>query len=202
MNNSFRYISFTIVGLLVIGIIGCKTTKQTSPEQEDPTTADRDEPLSEFIRVLDETRSSLSDVYLTQKQDIPDIYLKADSVGEQINRNPYDGFRVQILTTRNVEQADSVANSFRMWADSTIKGYQADAYVSFRQPQFKVHVGDFQIREQANKFSRLIKKRYPDAWVVHDRIEPSDVPADTASFEIKQPEPLEMDSLNNNGADK
>ncbi|PAU95575.1 hypothetical protein CK503_00470 [Aliifodinibius salipaludis] len=197
MNNSFRYILLTIIGLLVVGIIGCKTTKQTSSEQEDPTTTDRNEPLSEFIRLLDQTRSSLSDVYLTQKQDIPDIYLKADSAGEQINRNPYDGFRVQILSTRNVERADSVANSFRMWADSTIKGYKADAYVSFRQPQFKVHVGDFQIREQANKFSRLIKKRYPDAWVVHDRIEPSDVPADTASFEIKKPEPLKKDTLSN-----
>ncbi|WP_445664953.1 SPOR domain-containing protein [Fodinibius sp. AD559] len=196
MNNSFRYISFTVVGLLVIGIIGCKTTEQTTPDKEDPTSTDRDEPLSEFIAVLDETRSSLSDVYLTQKQDIPDIYLKADSIEEQINRNPYAGYRVQILNTRNVEQADSVANSFRMWSDSTIAGYKADAYVSFRQPQFKVHVGDFQIREQANKFSRLIKNRYPDAWVVHDRIEPSDVPADTATFEIKKPEPLSADTLN------
>ncbi|MDZ7660128.1 SPOR domain-containing protein [Fodinibius sp.] len=182
MKHFSRYISFSFVILLVFGIISCKTTEQTTPEQEDPTGTDRDEPLSEFLVVLDETRSSLSDVYLSQKQDIPDIYLKADSAGEQVNRNPYDGYRIQILSTRNVEQADSVANSFRMWSDSTIAGYEADAYVSFRQPHFKVHVGDFQIREQANKFSRLIKKRYPNAWVVHDRIEPSDVPADTATF--------------------
>jgi len=182
MKHFSRYISFSFVVLLIIGVISCKTTEQTTPGQEDPTETDLDEPFSEFLAVLDETRSSLSDVYLSQKQDIPDIYLKADSAGKQINRNPYDGYRIQILSTRNVEQADSVANSFRMWSDSTIAGYQADAYVSFRQPQFKVHVGDFQIRDQANKFSRLIKKQYPDAWVVHDRIEPSDVPADTASF--------------------
>lgn len=182
MNNFSRYFSLSFIILLVVGIISCKTTEQTTPDQEDPTVTEGDEPLSEFVAMLDATRSSLSDVYLSQKQDIPDIYLKADSAGEQVNRNPYDGYRIQILSTRNVEQADSVANSFRMWSDSTITGYEADAYVSFRQPQFKVHVGDFQIREQANRFSRLIKKRYPDAWVVHDRIEPSDVPADTASF--------------------
>jgi hypothetical protein len=182
MNLISRSISLYLVVLLTIGIISCKTTEQTTPDQEDPSVTDRDELLSEFIAVLDDTRSSLSDVYVTQQQDIPDIYLKADSAGERINRNPYDGYRIQILSTRNVEQADSVANSFRIWSDSTIAGYTADAYVSFRQPHFKVHIGDFQIREQANKFSRLIKKRYPDAWVVHDRIEPSDVPADTASF--------------------
>lgn len=182
MNNFSRYFSLSFIILLFVGIISCKTTEQTTPDQEDPTVTEGDEPLSEFVAMLDATRSSLSDVYLSQKQDIPDIYLKADSAGEQVNRNPYDGYRIQILSTRNVEQADSVANSFRMWSDSTITGYQADAYVSFRQPQFKVHVGDFQIREQANRFSRLIKKRYPDAWVVHDRIEPSDVPVDTASF--------------------
>jgi hypothetical protein len=195
MKLFFRCISFSFVVLLVIGITSCKTAEQTTPKGDDSTVSDRDESLSEFIAMLDETRSSLSDVYLSQKQDIPDIYLKADSAGEQINRNPYDGYRIQILSTRNVEQADSVANSFRMWSDSTIAGYKADAYVSFRQPQFKVHVGDFHNREQANKYSRLIKKRYPDAWVVHDRIEPSDVPADTATFGFKKPEPLSVDSV-------
>ncbi len=195
MNHTFRYISFIVVGLLMIGIIGCKTTEQASPEEKDPATSDRDESLSEFVMVLDNTRSSLSDVYLSQKQDIPEIYLTADSAGEQINRNPYDGYRIQILSTRNVERADSVANSFRMWADSTIAGYTPDAYVSFRQPYYKVHVGDFQQRNQANQFSRLIKPQYPDAWVVHDRIEPDDVPVDTATFEIKKPEPLSADSL-------
>ncbi len=182
MNYFPRCFSFSIIVLIVIGIVSCKTTEQTTPDQKDPTVTEGDEPLSEFIALLDDTRSSLSDVYLTQKQDIPDIYLKADSAGERIYRNPYDGYRIQILSTRNVERADSVANSFRMWSDSTISGYAADAYVSFRQPHFKVHVGDFQMRDQANRFSRLIKKRYPDAWVVHDKIEPSEVPADTASF--------------------
>lgn len=182
MNRYSHYIIFSFFTLLAFGIISCKTTESTSPDKEDATANEGKEPSSDFFALLDDTRSNLSDVYLSQKQDIPHIYLKEDSVGERINRNPYDGYRIQILSTRNVQQADSVANSFRMWSDSTITGYKADAYVSFRQPHYKVHVGDFQIRDQANKFSRLIKKRYPNAWVVHDRIEPSDVPADTASF--------------------
>lgn len=177
--------------------MSCKSTEETTREQDEPIVTEETSD-SEAIALLDNTRSRLSDVYLTQKQDIPEIYLQADSAKEEVNRNPYDGFRIQILSTRKVEHADSVANSFRIWADTTIAGYSADAYVSFRQPYYKVHIGDFQQREQANQFSRLIKPQYPDAWVVHDRIEPDDIPADTATFEIKKPEPLAADSVNTN----
>lgn len=192
--------TFWITALLTIALgllMSCKSTEETTREQDEPIVTEETSD-SEAIALLDNTRSRLSDVYLTQKQDIPEIYLQADSAKEEVNRNPYDGFRIQILSTRKVEHADSVANSFRIWADTTIAGYSADAYVSFRQPYYKVHIGDFQQREQANQFSRLIKPQYPDAWVVHDRIEPDDIPADTATFEIKKPEPLAADSVNTN----
>lgn len=192
--------TFWITALLTIALgllMSCKSTEETTREQDEPIVTEETSD-SEAIALLDNTRSRLSDVYLTQKQDIPEIYLQADSAKEEVNRNPYDGFRIQILSTRKVEHADSVANSFRIWADTTIAGYSADAYVSFRQPYYKVHIGDFQQREQANQFSRLIKSQYPDAWVVHDRIEPDDIPADTATFEIKKPEPLAADSVNTN----
>ncbi|MEL7834757.1 SPOR domain-containing protein [Fodinibius sp. Rm-B-1B1-1] len=193
----FRTFWITILLTIAVGLlISCKSTEETTQEQDKPIVTEEETSDSEAIALLDNTRSQLNHVYLTQKQDIPEIYLKADSSKEEINRNPYDGFRIQILSTRKVEYADSVANSFRMWADTTITGYSADAYVSFRQPYYKVHIGDFQQRNQANQFSRLIKPKYPDAWVVHDRIEPANVPADTATFQIKKPEPLSADSLN------
>jgi len=31
----------------------------------------------------------------------------------------------------------------------------------------------------------MLKSRYPDAWVVHERIEPSNVPADTANIRFR-----------------
>lgn len=185
-----------LIVILVVGIYGCKPTEQTTTDADDGApTEEVTGASSERQMMLNRTRSQLSDVYVSQKQDMPEAFLKADSANERDNRNPYDGYRIQILSTRDVEHADSVANSFRSWADSTISGYQAKTYQSFRQPHYRVHIGDFQQREKANEFSRLIKFQYPDAWVVHDRIEPDNVPADTASFSLQESDSLSVDSL-------
>lgn len=196
--STFYYL---IVALFFIGLFtGCKTVEE-STDRTVTTTADsvsvETESASGLQQLLNENRSKLSDVYVSQKQDMPDSFLKESESDESLNRDPYDGYRVQILSTRKVEVADSVANSFRIWADTTITGYEAEAYLSFKQPYYKVHIGDFQQRDKANSFSQLLKKRYPDAWVVHDRIEPSNVPADTSSFSFKKIKASD-DSLSSN----
>lgn len=186
---------FILITILLVGIYGCKTSEQTTSESDDAPQEIAETP-SERQAMLDRTRSQLTDLYVSQKQDIPEAFLKDDSETQQTNRNPYDGYRVQILSTRDVALADSVSNEFRSWADSTISGYQPKVYQSFRQPHYRVHIGDFQQRDKANEFSRLIKFQYPDAWVVHDRIEPEKVPTDTASFSLQEPDSLSADSLN------
>lgn len=180
-----------LIFLIILVSLGCTATKKTTTDDgidpaERDTAAISEEDLNELRRVLVQNRSKLSDVHTTQKHDMPEAFLKKDSSDTSINSNPFDGYRVQIISTRDVQLADSVAGQFRIWADTTITGYEAKAYVSFRQPYYKVHIGDFQQRDRANSFSRLIKHKYPDAWVVHDRIEPSDAPADTTSFSIKK----------------
>jgi len=142
--------------------------------------------LTDLQRMLKNNRSKLSDTYATERQDMPKAFLKKGS-GNAINSDPFDGYRIQIISTRNVQLADSIANQFRMWADTTIAGYSANAYVFFKQPFYKVHVGDFHKRKMADDFTKLIKRNYPQAWVVHDRIHPTSVPTDTTSFSIISP---------------
>jgi hypothetical protein len=84
-------------------------------------------------------------------------------------------------------EADSTKDNFRAWADENIKGYSPEAYVTFRQPYYKVRVGDFRDQQKANNFSRMLKEEYPAAWVVHDRIEPEFLPADTTRIEFVNP---------------
>jgi hypothetical protein len=198
MKNSLIHLTASFL-LVVIISLGCKTVEEISTDDgldsaERDTAAISDEGLNDLQMILAQHRSKLSDVHTSQKHDMPEAFLKTSSSDESINTNPYDGYRVQILSTRDVDLADSVANKFRMWSDTTITGYNAQAHVSYRQPFFKVHIGDFQERDRANSFSKLIKQRYPDAWVVHDRIEPSNVPADTATFSFKKDEKESEDS--------
>lgn len=196
---------FTILLLLSLFLIsGCgtsesgverdgddKDTELIDDPDYDPMT---DESLTEEEQLLIRTRSNFSQHYSEAKEMIPSQFLTEIVVNEQ-QVDPFAGFRVQLYTTANVADADSVRDHFVVWADSTIAGYEPDAYVIFRSPNYRVRAGDFQNREHAIRFSGMLKSRYPDAWVVHDRIEPSGVPADTAKIQFKEPMPVETGNL-------
>lgn len=172
---------------MAAGFLACQTTEQTARQAgAEAGLADSAASTQKTVAQLDleKYRNTLDDVYVTQQHDFPEIFTKTYQGDAPKARDPFDGFRIQILSTRNVALADSAAKNFRIWADTTLSGYTPQTYVFFKQPHYKVHVGDFHDRERANRFSRLVKRKYPDAWVVHDRINPYLVPADTAQFNI------------------
>lgn len=138
-------------------------------------------------------RSKLSDVYSTEHQEIPDVFTQKMNTNENIDR--YDGYRIQIISTRNVAIADSTKKHFSAWIDTLGVTYQPNTYIIFKQPYYRVHVGDFSQSNKAYDFSRIVKKKYPDAWVVHDRINPDRAPADTLKMEINKNRAHPSDSV-------
>ncbi|GEM_PF-426286 len=139
------------------------------------------EDMSDEEQQLYQTRSQMSDLFVSLSHDLPDFYLQ--QVEEQ-EVDIYQGFRIQILSTRDVELADSTLAEFEEWAEMRISDYSPRGYIHYRQPYYRVRVGDFSDRERAIELSRLIKFKYPDAWIIHDRINPYRAPADTAEFRI------------------
>lgn len=205
--KTFLNLIASLTVLLIIVSFGCKPSEETTTEDgteavESDTAVVSEEEPTEMQTTLSRTRSRLSDIHSSQQHDMPKAFLKKDKGGASLNSDPSAGYRVQIISTRDQQLADSVANEFRAWSDSTIAGYDAKSYVSFNQPFYRVHIGDFQQREQANSFSKLIKSEYPEAWVVHDRIEPSNVPADTANFSLKEFDDEETDSVQTEETEK
>jgi hypothetical protein len=173
-------------------VVSCATSEPTTDDNESTPSdfsgdlADdyRDELLSETERLLLRTRSQLSSHFSENMVHVPDMY-KQEIIVDERRIDPYAGFRVQLLSTRNVAEADSMRDYFVAWADSVIAGYEPDAYGVFRSPNYRVRVGDFQDRQKAIHFSGMLKSRYPDAWVIHERIEPSKVPSDTTEVRFK-----------------
>lgn len=143
------------------------------------------ESLNEEERLLFENRSQLTDLFASSSHDMPEHFLREVKVNEEDVDN-YAGFRIQIISTRDMDLADSTQIQFNAWADTTFREFEPRAYTFFRQPYYRVRVGDFHDRERAIEFSRIIKNRFPDAWVVHDRINPFRIPADTTQFEIQE----------------
>jgi hypothetical protein len=180
-------------------LLSCSTTESVT-EKDDRSTTERSpyleisdealeefalEELDEFERTLYLNRTRLTDRFATIQHDMPELFTREVTVDES-EVDQFAGYRVQILSTRDVIHADTTRDNFVAWSDTTMEAYKPNAYVHFRQPYYRVRTGDFQNREKAIEFSRLIKQQYPEAWVVHDRIEPQSVPADTATFRFRE----------------
>ncbi len=124
-------------------------------------------------RELERNRIRLADRFAILSNEIPDI-LRADSLGRATTvRN--NGFRIQIMNTRDVREAESYKRSFDDWASNVFPANFVFTYVLYKQPFYRVHVGDFRSRNKAQEFANRVKERFPDAWVVIDQIVPERV---------------------------
>ena len=83
------------------------------------------------------------------------------------NRSGIDGYRIQIFFdsgTNSKTRAQSIFDSFKN------KNPETDAYLTFKAPNYKVRVGDFRTKLDAQRFLNSIIGEYPNAWVIEDMI--------------------------------
>lgn len=180
---------------LLIILSSCSTTESVTDRPSDDIFDMNDEEIEETLReelseeeyLLFQNRSYLSDRFSTLEHDMPETYLK-EVIQDEREIDESEGFRIQILSTRDVALADSVRDDFRLWSSQLIIEEGVEAYIFFRQPFYRVRVGDFRSRSKAIEFSQLVKLRYPEAWVVHDRIEPTNILSDSALNRVINPE--------------
>lgn len=85
------------------------------------------------------------------------------------NERTYEGFRLQIAATTDRQQAESVLANFK----GRYAGVAAD-WVQQR-PYYKVKVGAFLNKTDAQNFLKTIKKDFPDAYLVSDKIKASEL---------------------------
>jgi len=83
------------------------------------------------------------------------------------HQNGIEGYRVQIFFdagNNSLNQANSVAGQFQLL-------YPGDtAYISFSEPYYKVRVGDFRTKLDAEGFLQEVLGDYPNAFVIRDKI--------------------------------
>lgn len=79
---------------------------------------------------------------------------------------PLDGFRIQLYFGKK-DEVNETRNAFvQQFPDYS-------AYVSWLQPNFRLRVGDFRTRIQAERFKNEILSDYPNCYIVRDHIEPT-----------------------------
>ena len=75
-----------------------------------------------------------------------------------------EGYRVQVISTQNFEVADSLVKELSPL-------FNNEVYITFDPPNYKIRVGNFQFRSDAEKAeSRLKRMGYRNAWIILTRI--------------------------------
>lgn len=85
----------------------------------------------------------------------------------------YKGFRIQVMSTTSRDQA------FNIKGDLLNRFPTEKSYVMFQSPYFKVRLGNFLKREEADAFRKNLNKLFPQGvFIVEDTIEYTPPPED------------------------
>lgn len=78
----------------------------------------------------------------------------------------YKGFRIQVVSTTNRELA------FKTKGDLMSRFTSEKSYVLFQSPYFKVRIGNFLKRDDANNFRKSLVKMFPQGvFIIEDTID-------------------------------
>jgi hypothetical protein len=162
MNRSLR--SFVCLAVLVsscsLSQLGWKSEGQAKSassdrmiEDFDPLTLDDDDIVitpKDTGKTAKSVTASASNVLLEEQ------------TGEKV-----DGYRVQLVLTKSVEGANEVKKK-------AIFKFEDKVYLVFETPYYKVQLGDFESKKDAEALrDDAIAKGFPDTWVVRTQIEKS-----------------------------
>lgn len=165
---------FYLLLIPILLFLGCATTdtiRDTSGVTEDAV--GEEAAGFSFGFDIDEYRIKPESVFYTLENTIPEPFQVDPTNVDAAQRN--SGFRVQIISTQDVRLAERLQSEFKEWLYNEVPEYEAESYLLFRQPFYRLHVGNFFSRAEAIEFSRVVKRRFPDAWVVFDQIDPEKI---------------------------
>ena len=83
------------------------------------------------------------------------------SIGKSVS---VSGFRVQIFSGLDRQQANSEQSNFKS------RNPNITSYISYIQPYYRLRVGDFRTRLEAEKFMNELKKYYSSMFVFSEMI--------------------------------
>ncbi len=103
-----------------------------------------------------------SSVTITKDSRVDDLIKKQKEINQQKQTIP--GYRVQIYFGAIRQKAIELKNEFNSLHP------EVASYLTYKQPNFKVRVGDFRTRLEAQKFLKNIQGQYATSFVVTDDI--------------------------------
>lgn len=174
------YIRITVLFILIYLLSGCSATpvenrykkKTDSKDIVSETPKDRNYEefnLSSYKTVLPlsserkEFNPSIKESKYVIKND--DIWYDYDTSGTELRKSKSQGYRIQLLATDNLTEAEEIR------AELYFKTIARAIYIDFDTPFYKVKVGDFIHREDAQEYSfKLLQMGFSNTTIVKDSV--------------------------------
>lgn len=88
-----------------------------------------------------------------------------------LNRHHFSmaGWRIQIFFDAGANSKRKATEALRVFNE---RYPETDAYLSFKEPYYRVRVGDFRSRLEAEGFLKKLQLHYPNAFATNDFINP------------------------------
>jgi len=84
------------------------------------------------------------------------------------HRDPsFDGYRLQIFFDSGNNSKNRATDALAAFQE---KYPNIKAYLSFKQPNYRIRAGNFRTKSEAIGFQKSIQSDYPNAFVVRDKI--------------------------------
>jgi hypothetical protein len=152
-----------LMGLIVLGS-SCSLSQLGWKSEGASKSASSDRMIEDFDPLTlndDDIVISPKDTGKTAKSvTAPSYNVLEEETGEKV-----DGYRVQLVLTKSIEGANEVKKK-------AIFKFEDKIYLVFEQPYYKVQLGDFESKKDAEALrDEAIAKGFPDTWVVRTQIE-------------------------------
>jgi len=160
--------------VVLLAVMGCSSSQPSMRDEQSPEAAkpevqkERKLPLSTYEATLnpadfDQEVEVIQKSQSEEKKPQAPLEIPKDSL--IVQEEVVQGFRIQVFSSSNVDEAT-------LMKSVTWEKFMGDSiYVVYDAPVYKVRVGDFVSRYEANqRLPEFVEKGYRDAWIVPDRI--------------------------------
>ena len=114
------------------------------------------------------------------EHDVPESLLEGNASSQPVSRTGA-GYRIQIYSSQDKRASDrQVEQAVAWWREQLRAGLLDDIYVDdpspppvyqdFRQPYYRVRLGNFASRAEAQDMLQMAEQRFPSAFIVPDKV--------------------------------
>ncbi|AIM35396.1 precorrin-3B C17-methyltransferase [Sphingobacterium sp. ML3W] len=145
------------IGLIVVFALVSFTFSKVNAQENENVVIMKDS----LITILQHYRANMG---INPVENKPVAVSSKPPVRSAATRTTVRGFRVQIFAGSDRNAAFSEQSRFRsMYKD-------IDTYVNYDEPNYRVKVGDFRSRSEANNFMNLLRQQFKNVFVFSENV--------------------------------